>query len=629
MKRLMLLVLTLLALCGCASQPEPTAAPTEPAVTVPPAVTEAAGLYDADSESEARTGGALKAYPLNRTDCFGFIRMGDDLVLFSGGENTVLTKLSGKNRYVSATTTINCYIFPDDAAIQASEKGMTYYDERHHQLIFLDAQLKEVKKVSLPESIYGAPALSADREKLYYCTGQALRCLDLEDGLDRLLKEMYYEDLNLTGLHCGDTVVACLAEDSVGNYTQLYISAETGQLLYETPADVSVWTSGSFYLATDWDGIYQELLIGDSEQGPTLLTPRVCGSWPYPVPEIGGAVLVSEDAEADSLQLDYYDLQRGKRTAALTLEGLEPIYSVRATDHQNIWYLRYDPKYECEVLYCWALQESAVEDDRVYLSTRYTAENPDLDGIAACQETAAALSEKYGVEVLLWTDATANQPWDYTLVPEYQVPVIREELKELEEFLALYPAGFLKTAAANTGSDRIRICLVRSILGNDSAYGTLREAAGLQYWDDYANTYLCLSAEQGGLMQNACHEVFHIIDSRVITECKAYDDWNALNPKGFDYDYDYTSYPFREDYQWIEGDNRAFIDFYSMSFPKEDRARIMEYAMMPDNAACFESEIMQKKLRQLCLGIREAFGLKKSTEVFIWEQYLNEPLNQK
>ena len=66
-----------------------------------------------------------------------------------------------------------------------------------------------------------------------------------------------------------------------------------------------------------------------------------------------------------------------------------------------------------------------------------------------------------------------------------------------------------------------------------------------------------------------------------------------------------------------------------MSFPKEDRARIMEYAMMPDNAACFESEIMQKKLRQLCLGIREAFGLKKSTEVFIWEQYLNEPLNQK
>jgi hypothetical protein len=35
---------------------------------------------------------------------------------------------------------------------------------------------------------------------------------------------------------------------------------------------------------------------------------------------------------------------------------------------------------------------------------------------------------------------------------------------------------------------------------------------------------------------------------------------------------------------------------------------------------------MQEKLMQVCIGLREAFGLKKSTETFLWEQYLKESL---
>ena len=42
--------------------------------------------------------------------------------------------------------------------------------------------------------------------------------------------------------------------------------------------------------------------------------------------------------------------------------------------------------------------------------------------------------------------------------------------------------------------------------------------------------------------------------------------------------------------------------------------------------ASFQSEIMQNKLTAICRGIRKAFGLEKSPEVFIWEQYLNKPL---
>ena len=63
-----------------------------------------------------------------------------------------------------------------------------------------------------------------------------------------------------------------------------------------------------------------------------------------------------------------------------------------------------------------------------------------------------------------------------------------------------------------------------------------------------------------------------------------------------------------------------------MSFPKEDRARIMEYAMTEGNEEYFRSTTMQSKLKLLCEGIREAFKLKKSPETFLWEQYLNTSL---
>ena len=52
----------------------------------------------------------------------------------------------------------------------------------------------------------------------------------------------------------------------------------------------------------------------------------------------------------------------------------------------------------------------------------------------------------------------------------------------------------------------------------------------------------------------------------------------------------------------------------------------MEYAVMDGCEAYFASDIMQAKLKTVCKGIREAFGLKKDSRVFLWEQYLKEPL---
>jgi len=63
-----------------------------------------------------------------------------------------------------------------------------------------------------------------------------------------------------------------------------------------------------------------------------------------------------------------------------------------------------------------------------------------------------------------------------------------------------------------------------------------------------------------------------------------------------------------------------------MSFPSEDRARIFYYAMTEGNEELFTSSTLQAKLKTLCEGIREAYGWQKESQVFPWEQYLEQSL---
>ena len=627
MKRKTVTVLAvLLMLCGCAAQPESDPISVE---TTPPPTATPIEIYDHNGTIEKETDGTIKAYPLALSDAVGFLPVGEEIILFSGTDETTLTRFSGQTLRLCASAKLNCKITPEDPAVQIHEQGMTYYDAAAHDLVFLDRQLQETQRIHLPETMCGAPALSKDLKTLYYCTSDALRIRNLETDLDRLLKELPGRSQTLVALHCDDRVLACETEDTNGNLNTLFISTGTGILLYEAPPDFQLHTRDDFYFARHMDGIYPELLIGDSEQGPTLLTPDVYDCAAFPLLEIGGAVLATTDDTSGRTRLDYYDLHSGRKTAGIDLHGQTEIRSIRACASPYVWFLRYDPQCGCDVLYRWDLQASETYDTRSYFSSRYSFDHPDLAGLVNCREIADIMSRKYGVQILLWTDATAFEPWDYTLVPEHQVRVIHENLKELDRFLALFPEGFLSKAAEKTGSGRIQICLVRSILGKNTVNGTLEEAVGLQYWDDNANSYLCLCVQQDSLFQNACHEMSHIIDSRVLTFCKAYDDWESLNPSGFQYTYQPVPHRPVDDRKWTVGANRAFIDLYSMTYPKEDRARIMEYAMLEGFGRCFESEIMQSKLRKLCLGIRQAFDLKAYGYMLPWEQYLQEPLYTK
>lgn len=615
MKHLLALLALCLLLCGCASE-APTAETTLPSDQTTP--TMPVGLYDAESQLEAATQGALRVYPLNQSAVTGIRAMGDSLLLFSGVEETTLTLLTGEDLYITASVTLDFFLDSGDSSLRIGDRELSYYDPVRSQTVVLDGKLREVSHIAAPADLVGSPILSADRNTLYYCTSNAVRAWDLETGIRRCVKEMAYSQQAVTGLHADGTVLQCQVIDG-GQLRTLLLSTENGVQLSAMDEAMTLSTEGSRYYASFPTGSVQALLFGSGEASPQALTPAdLTASCVFL--EIPNAAITYFHPDSGELQLDYYDLSSGQRRSTLTLETAQSPTAIEDTIDGRIYLLIYDDVQDCHTILRWDVRRD-LQDSVKYTGTYYTASAPDYSGLARCRDYAARIGSQYGIEVLVWEDATAVQPWDYDFETEYLVPVLQQELEQLEHRLAQYPVSVLEDTASHFTS--LKICIVRQLTGTAES-GSLDTATGLQFFDG-TDAYVVLAA--GEYAEHALyHELFHVMETHIFNESIAFDQWNALNPSGFEYDYDYQANAQRDAGVYLRGENKAFIDTYSMSFPKEDRARIMEYAMLPGNQELFRSEILQNKLLTLCQGIREAYGLKKSEEVFVWEQYLEKSL---
>ena len=235
------------------------------------------------------------------------------------------------------------------------------------------------------------------------------------------------------------------------------------------------------------------------------------------------------------------------------------------------------------------------------------------------EERAAELGKKYGVTILVgeqcdtqFDEFSATQATDYAQV--------NQALSVLDRALAVYPEGFLRQLRYDTVYG-IKIQLIRDLQADGSGRTGGGYAAFTQ--TQWENALIVIDIEDSS-EHTYYHEISHIIDSYLEwdagqREGALYSEsgWTDLNPGWFDgYTYDYS---------WERNvlDGGAFIDGYATIKPTEDRARVLEYAMVNWGEYYFEpGTVLIKKLDYYSRCIRDAFDTEGWPAVTIWEQYL-------
>lgn len=478
--------------------------------------------------------------------------------------------------------------------------GIVCYDHSQRQLLFFTEELTESRRVALPQNITAPPVVSEDGESIYYAIPGALYRWDLTSGIRRRIQELDTEELTLVALHRDDSILQCDTKEK-----SLFFHTEDGHLCHSTVSPIRLTTRGEDHYAVFTSGLLKRMVFG-SEAGTMGLYPEDLSAEGYFLPESRLAVTRSGQ------QLEVYDLDNGQKQDWMTLEPGHTLQSLHSGGEGMVVLLVSDG--EKSLLLYWSPDPASGGES--YLEAYVPDDQSENAEMALCRDYARELAERFGITIHIGKEAAACSPWDYQFQPELQTPVILRMLTALADSLSRFPETVLQDTAAQF--DSLHLCLVRSIAGQ-KGNTSLDTATGLQFFHG-KNAYLAIAAsDYAG--QSLYHELFHVMETRILSTSNALDDWDRHNPAGFSYALDYGSTADRSVY--LSGQHRAFIDHYSMSYPKEDRARIFEYAVLPDQEGTFRSDIMQEKLKAICTGLREAYGLKQYEGELLWEQYLD------
>ena len=571
MKRLIALLLVLMLLAGCTVQnPEPTTVPTAEPTDSPTEHTDPPGtpLYIQNSELEQQTNGAVKAYDVHKSSV-ALYPMGETLLVFFPREQYAdqIHIYGGEVLYLRGTARPDSSVKPGNIGVQISERGISYYNESSREIVLMDAALNETDRVELPWGAQGTPVVDPQQKYAYFCTENEIRVLDLETGIARLLRQENVEWQSVYDVCFDGRVLLCDVIDEEQNGYLAYIDTSNGKLLGKDTAGWDFDSYGDAFLLTNtdgnalygtWDTEVQELtLAGEVEQVWELLP-------------LGGALAVGTGE--DGVVLDFYTLGTGLRTASVTLTGAADVYSVVADERNNcVWFLMLDDSGK-QLLCRWDYEMSAVTDETVYLHSRYTEQNPDVEGLRQIQTEADALGTANGMEIRIWKDAV-KAPWE-DLQSDYRVSSFRNTLDAMENVLSAFPEGMIAKLASISTTGVTTVSIVRS--ESDSAQAHFK-------WHE-RSTYIALgSGEDAERM--FCDALYRVMDTYILNSNSILDEWDSKDPVN-------------------------------------DRAIIFQYAMADGMEDYFEDDDAYAKLKQLCKAIRDAFDLKKYEGDLLWEQYL-------
>ena len=569
--------------------------------------------YLPSSTWEQNSGGALQAYQTCGDGFFQLCSMGDALVSITENEGKfIFSKLTGEEL---APECLYIVSLPPDFPpehVQADATGLRYYAPSLRQFVILDTQFQEINRIFLPEDLPENVLLSDDLKTIYYPSDNTICALDYGSGLRRIIREKEKSSPELLGLYQDGRLLLYCSTDSLGKkYTSL-ITTDNGQTQYTQQGDWTCLQSNNIWIFTDYQKPEGRILFGNDLTSLQALSPIPRSS--FHALDTVNQIVYTIRTENQTI-LDAYSLEKGTRVASVSLDS-KALRSAVARD-SCIYFSIIDKASGKNILLKWNPQLSKAQESKIYTGPNYTENHPDFEGLQQCSIHAAEMGNAYGIHILLGEEAIQVQPWDYSLQPEYRVPLIQHQLDELDTLLAYFPDGFLAGLSEKLG--KITISLVQAIEGKNTS-SSLENAMGLQFWQG-GNGYIAITSS-ADISHDLTHELSHMIDTVVINNCNAFDNWDQLNPEDFSYYNNYSGVMRAEDQIYLQGDTRAFIDAYSMTYAAEDRARILEYAINDGNEAMFDAPVLQEKLRHLCIGIRKAMDLSKSPVNYKWEQYL-------
>ncbi len=240
-----------------------------------------------------------------------------------------------------------------------------------------------------------------------------------------------------------------------------------------------------------------------------------------------------------------------------------------------------------------------------------------------CREKADTLEEKYGLRILLSNEcAMLSQDAGFSVHPSSEwetaeeIESIHESLKIMDALFARYPKSFF--LHFRKGRDNGLLFMLTGQI--ESTYGVI----AYERYEFTSGTYEIVfdMSYNYDLKCTLIHELWHAVEDST-QEDFPYDEWNAVSPPGFSYQEQYENpEPIEGWTLFVEDPDKAyFVDEYSKTFAKEDRARVMEYFFGREE---FRNELLKsphllKKYRILTDHIRRTVGDDSWPEKTAWE----------
>ena len=357
MKRWLIVPALILLLGGCtdkASQiPEvetmQITTPTEPA------------LYEDTHKVETQTNGAVKVYTIADRKCVRMAAMGDHYLML--GTDTI-TLLKGEGLAPSVKVEVPGM---NVNAVSVHDDGVAYHDKETGSVVFLNEHLREVSELVLQQTVIGDAFISDDWNNIYYCTAEGVAVLNVSTGIARMLLSYEAQWLGVTGMLQDGTVLRCAMQADEETTRIIAIRSDTGELLEEGEDIAKLLGNGKMYFFERQNGNKREYIFGSGEGQPCSFTPAEPVSV-IPLPDADR--VLQPIRTVYGVTLDCYQLSTGKRIASVDLPDVMTVECV-GTEGSVVWLT-----VEGE-LYRWDTEKSAIEDEKVYMSYRFTRRDPD------------------------------------------------------------------------------------------------------------------------------------------------------------------------------------------------------------------------------------------------------------